>query len=109
MSRQSFMGSAVRVASFLTGGILGFTAWIVLASQSGSRDQGPRQSMTYEAMWHSSSSSGGLLTHGPWVCGNAECRYRVLSGGRPFRSAASQDCSVCRMALGLVDELKSDR
>jgi len=93
--------SAIRMISVLGGAMVVLTTWIVLASSdsAGKRDR----SVQHQALW--SGAGGGsdeslsFLTHGDWRCPNAECRYRALSGGEPFRSATSQDCSLCKSAL----------
>lgn len=96
------MRVASRGATFLAGGAVALTAWIVLAANSDSRE-GRDLSVSHDRLWNAPASTGDdslmFLTHGAWLCPNAECRYRQLAGGAPFRSATSQDCSLCRSAL----------
>lgn len=96
------MRVAARGATFLAGGAAALTAWIVLAATSENRG-GRDLSVPHESLWSGpvsrSEDSMNILTHGSWLCPNAECRYRAIAGGAPFRSAVPQNCSLCRSAL----------
>lgn len=96
------MRAAARSVTFLAGGAVALTAWIVIAANSDSR-HGKDLSVSHDRLWSgpaaATDDSLSILTHGSWLCPNAECRYRSLAGGSPFRSAVSQDCTLCRSAL----------
>ncbi len=95
---------AARFLPVLVVALLGLTAWIVAASVDHEAVVGHSEPSVSESSpgWLSIESSDDALafmTHGTWQCPNADCRYRAMSGGEPFRSAAAQDCTLCREAL----------
>lgn len=101
--RFRLMRVAARSVTFLAGGAVALTAWIVFAANSETRD-GRDLSVSQDRLWSASVSGANnapsvILTQGAWFCTNPECRYRSLSGGAPFRSSSAQACSLCRCAL----------
>lgn len=107
--RFRLMRVAARGTSFLAGGAVALTAWLVLAANSETRDA-RNLSVPHERLWSgpaaASEDSLSILTHGSWLCPNAECRYRTLAGGAPFRSAVPQSCTLCRSALIQEEDLE---
>lgn len=95
------MSNMSTIKVLVSGSMLAAFAIVVFASSGnpdGSNLNGAQNS-AYVGSHLSDPGSLALLTHGKWICPNAQCQYIAMSDGQPFRSASSQGCSLCRSQL----------
>lgn len=104
MRSSRLLGLAVALSSVATCAVL---AWLISGSDE---DRGKPGSSpggkALPAFWSGpppalpgEESAGEMTTHGGWFCVNPDCRFLGMSGGKVFRSAKPQNCSICREPL----------